>query len=504
MRLGSSISLWASRWPILLIALWACERFVPEVARADGNDGFQLVERAVWVRAIGAEWYLGVDGVNVTLVLLAASLAVVAALIGAPARRTDAYCATVALLVCGSLTALVALDLVLLFAAWQLVLMAAVMLVGGWGVPRGEHAAAKIGVYGAIGSAAMLVLFVALSRASGQTFLVDGTAAAHTLSLPELARTSFASKEPLAGVPFIEVAWGLLFVAVAVATPIVPLHAWLPDAIEQAPAGVGILVAGVVLALGPYLLVRVGLGAMPEGARWASGAIAAVGALGVAYGALCAMAQPNLRRFVAYASIASAGAALFGLGSLTPQGVGGALAGGFAHGLAVALLLGTSAALERRLGTCELARIGGLTRQAPALGAALGVGLAVSLGVPGVVGFWGDFLSLLGGLVQHPLLALLLAAAFVTLAAAHLRVARLVLLGGVDVTWQRSPLLEPFGGRVPDATPRELCALTPLAAVALLLGVYPAPLLSSLAAAVRDVSFVADPPGPPPQNGDAR
>ncbi|MDP9033589.1 MAG: hypothetical protein M3O50_02190, partial [Myxococcota bacterium] len=336
----------------LLLALWACCRFAPDVARSDGNDGFQLIERAVWVRAIGAEWYLGVDGVNIALVLLAALLAVVAAVIGSPERRSDAYCATLGLLVSGCLGALVALDLLLLFAAWQLVLMAMAMLVGGWSGHRGEHAAAKAGVYGAIGSAAMLVLFIALSRASGQTFLVDGTAVAHTLSIPELARTSFASKEPLVGIPFVEVAWGLLFVVVAVASPIVPLHGWFADVLEEAPAGVAVLIAGVVVALGPYLFVRVGLGAMPEGARWAGSAIAAVGVLSVAYGSLCAMAQPNLRRFVAFASIASAGAGLFGLGSLTPQGIGGALSGAFAHGLGAALLVGTSAAVERRLRTC--------------------------------------------------------------------------------------------------------------------------------------------------------
>jgi NADH-quinone oxidoreductase subunit M len=485
----------------LLLALWAYCRFVPDVGRGDGNDGYQLVERGVWVRSLGSEWYLGMDGMSVALVPLAAGLALVAILVHDVDRRSDAHSSALALLAAGAMGALLALDLTLVLAAWQLVLVALVMLVGGWGSARAEYAAAKLGSYGAIGSMAMLAAFVALSRASGRTFLVDGTAVAHTLSIPELARTSFASKAPILGLPFVEVVWVLLLVAVAVATPIVPLHGWLADALEEAPAGAAVVIAGVVVALGPYLLVRVGLGAIPEGARWAGSSISALGVLGVVYGALCAMAQSHLRRFVAYATVANAGACLFGVGALTPQGIAAAVAGLFAHGLAAAMLLGFASAVERRVHTSELARLGGLATETPALGAIAAVGLAVSLGVPGLAGFWGMLLSLLGGFVRHPVLAILMTAAFIALAAAHMRVARLCLLGPVNPAWRHSGLLEPFGGRFPDATRRELVALVPLAALSLLLGLWPAPLLSPIAAVVRDVSAAVDPAGPDPTVG---
>jgi NADH-quinone oxidoreductase subunit M len=485
----------------LLLALWAYFRFVPDVGRADGNDGYQLIERCVWVRSIGAEWYLGTDGISVALVVLAAVLALVAVIVHDVNGRSDAYSSALALLVAGVMGALVALDLALLLAAWEIVLLALVMIVGGWGGARGEHSAAKLATYGAIGSTAMFALFVALSRVSGRTFLVDGTAVAHTLSIPELARTSFAAKEPILGVPFVEMAWILLIIAVAVATPIVPLHGWLTDVLEEAPAGAAILVGGVVVALGPYLLMRVGLGSMPEGARWAGSSMSALGVLGVVYGAFCAMAQRDVRGFVAYASVANAGVCLFGIGSLTPQGIAAAVAGMFAHGLGVAMLLGFASALERRVHTSELSRLGGLAVETPALGAIAGIGLAVSLGVPGLAGFWGALLSLLGGFVRHPVLALLMAAAFIASADAHMRVARRCLLGRVHAAWRRSRLLEPFGGRFPDASRRELVALVPLAVLALLLGVWPAPLLTPLAAAVRDVSAAVDPGGPDPTVG---
>jgi NADH-quinone oxidoreductase subunit M len=481
----------------LLLAVWVWARFVPDVGRADGNDGFQLVERAVWVRAIGAEWYLGVDGVSIMLVVLAALLGLVSLVAGRPdGLRADAYHAAHALLVSSVVAALVGLDLVLLFTAWQLVLVALAMLLGGWGGPRREHAAAKVATYGALGSAAMLVAFVALSRASGRAFLVDGTAVLHTLSIPELARTSFASKGTLLGVPFVEATWVLLFAAVAVATPMVPLHGWLPEALEEASPGVSILLAGVVTSLGPYLLVRVGLGAMPEGARWAGASLAALGALSVAYGGLCAMAQRDLRRFVAYASIAGSGACLFGVGSFTPQGLAGAVTGLFAHGLSAAMLLGVAGAMARRVQTCDLAKLRGLAGETPALAVVTVVGLAVSLGVPPLVGFWGPLLALLGGFARHPVLALVMALALVALASAHLRVGRMMLLGGVDAAWRRSSLLQPFGGRLPDLTPPELAALVPLAVLALLLGVWPVPMLSSIAAGVRDASVTVDPSPP--------
>jgi NADH-quinone oxidoreductase subunit M len=482
----------------LALALWTYARFVPDVGHADGNEGYQFVERAVWVRSIGAEWYLGIDGLNVTLVPLAAALTVVAVLLYEPDRRGAAHDAALGLLATGVMGVLLSLDLTLVLAGWQLVVVALVMLLGGWGGSRGPYAASKLAAYGAVGSTAMLASFVALSRASGRAFLVDGTAVAHTLSIPELARISFASKGPLFGIPLVDLVWVLLLVAVAVATPIVPLHGWLPDVLAEAPAGASVVVAGVVVALGPYVLMRVGLGAVPEGAPWAAGSISAFGVLGVVYGALCATAQSDLRRFIAYATVSSAGACLFGVGALTPLGIGAASTGMFAHGLASAMLLGLACAIDRRVKTVELSRLGGLATEAPFLAAIGGVGLGVSLGVPGLVGFWGAFLALLGGFVRHPVLAVMLAGAFVASASAHMRVARMCWLGHPPTSWRGSHLLAPFGGRFPDATRSELIALAPLVVLSLLLGVWPGPLLSPIATVARDMSVAIDPSGTGP------
>ena len=482
----------------LLLALWAYQRFSSDVGRADGNDGFQLVERAVWMRSIGVEWYVGVDGVSVALVLLAAILGLVgtAVVTRGPAHRRDEYFAAMALLMAGLVGAFVALDMVVLFAALQVVLIAQVMLLGVWGGTRSESAAAKLAMYGALGATAMLIAFIALSQASGHALLVDGTPVTHTMAIPELARTSFAAKDPILGLPFVDAVWLLLLVAAAVAAPIVPLHGWFPDALEEGPAGATIVVAGAVVALGPYLLVRVGLGAMPEGARWAGPSLSLLGVLVVVYGSLCAMAQRDLRGFVAYSSIANTGACLFGIGAFTPEGVAGGVVGLVAHGLAAAILLGVASAFEQRVRTCEMGQLGGLCRDAPGLGVLLALGLALSLGVPGFAGFWGLLLVLLGGswppsrVLEFALLAF---AWLIASAAAHLRVARLVLFGPVHPDWRNSPYLQPSGGRLPDGAPNEIAALAPLAFLGLLLGLWPVPLMAQIADGVRDASAAVVP-----------
>jgi NADH-quinone oxidoreductase subunit M len=172
------------------------------------------------------------------------------------------------------------------------------------------------------------------------------------------------------------------------------------------------------------------------------------------------------------------------------------VAGLFAHGLAAALLLGFASALQQRVHTSRTDRFGGLATETPALATIASVGLAVSVGVPGTVGSWGVLLSLLGGFVWHPALAVLLAAVLVVSVAAHGRVARLLLLGKVDPAWRTSLDLEPFGGRFPDATPSEIAAFVPVAVLALLLGVWPAPLLASIGAGARDTGEAVNPSGP--------
>lgn len=477
----------------LALALWACHSFSPAVSRTDGNDGFQLVERAVWVRSVAMEWYLGVDGASVVLVVVVSVLGLVATLVACSERRGAAHHAAIALLASALSAAFLALDLGVLFVAWALVVASLVALVGSGGGPRAKQAAAKVGLHGALGALALLGAFVALSGASEPAYLVDGGAVPHTMAIPELARTSFAAKAPIAGAPFIETVWVLLLVAASSSSAAAPLHGWLVDATEQGPASAGILAAGATVALGPYLLVRVGLGAVPEGARWLAPTIATIGVASATFGALCAFTQRDLRRFVGYATVSATGVCLYGVGSLAPQGIAGAEVAAFAHGLAAGMLVWAATAFEQRARTCDAGRLGGSASDAPGLYALVVVGLAVSAALPGLVGGWGLLLALVGGFAVHPALGALLAVAAVVSVAAHARVARMLAFGPRDPAVRGVGLLASLGGKVPDATPPEVIGLVPLAALSLLLGLWPAPLLTTLASSARDASDAVPP-----------
>jgi NADH-quinone oxidoreductase subunit M len=483
------------------MALWAFGRFAADVGRASGNDGFQLVERFVWARAAGAEWYVGVDGASIALVLLAALVAFAVGCISRPETRDAEPTLGSALLVTGVVGVLVALDLVLFFAAWCLVWLALAILVGAWGGPRSASASAKLSVYALTGTACLLLAFVALSRASSPAFLVDGARVAHTLSIPELSRTSFAADGTVFGLPFVHAAWGLLLVAVAMATPLVPLHGWLPDVLEESPPGAGILVAGAVLPLGPYLLTRIGLGAVPEGARWAGASVATLAVIAALWASLCALVQTDLRRFAAYAAVSGGAMSLYGVASLTPEGVAGGGLLLFAHGLSSALLMGVAAAVARRVGRTGMGALSGLGREAPLLAGLGALGLGASAAVPGLAAGWGVLLVMLGGFVRYPILAFLLATALVVSAAAHLRFARAMILSPPERGSLETAALDPFGGRFPDATFGELAALLPLALLTVWLGLWPSPILSSIAVAAHDIAAAVDPTAPDVNGG---
>jgi NADH-quinone oxidoreductase subunit M len=259
----------------------------------------------------GLEWYAGVDRTSLLLVVLLATLAFLAET-GTEGRSPRCH-AALALLTSGVMAALVALDLGVFFVARQAVPIALALLVGPAKAPAGPRTALRLCSWGAIGAAAMLVAFIALSRASGRSFLVDGRSVAHTMSIPELARTSFAAHGRMFGLPFVDAIWGLLLVAAA--TPAMLPGEWLPDVLEQAPAAAAAFLGGVVVVLGPYLLTRVGLGGVPQGARWAGPAIATLGGFGMVRAAVRALEQRETRRMIAYATIALAGGCLCAVGA---------------------------------------------------------------------------------------------------------------------------------------------------------------------------------------------
>jgi NADH-quinone oxidoreductase subunit M len=480
------------------LALWLYAGFRGDVTRLDGNDGYQFIEHAVWVRSFAAEYFLGVDGLSMPMVLLTALLGFIGCLASEGiAGRTRAYYALYLLLLTGMMGVFVALDLLLLYVFWEVMLLPVYFLVGIWGGPRKESAATKLFLHAVAGSVLLLLAFVALYVNADRTFLVDGSAVTHTFSIPELTRVSFAGKHlTILGVPWSSAIWGLLLIGFAMRVPMFPFHTWLPSTQVEAPTPVGVLIAAILLKMGAYGILRVNFAILPDATRWGAGAVVAFGVVNIVYGAFCAMAQDDLKRLIAYASVSQMGFCLVGMGSLTPEGIAACLVQMVSHGIIVAMLLLLVGALEDRARTRSLRAFGGLAAEMPLCAALFGLALMASLGLPGLSGFWGEALALFGSFPGYRALTTIAASGLILSAAYNLGAFRRLFLGAFPESWRTSAALEPFGGRFPDLTGRELASLVPLALLVVVLGFWPVPLFTLIAGGLRDVTSLVDPAGP--------
>jgi NADH-quinone oxidoreductase subunit M len=483
-RLARGLALAGAAAPLAL-AVYAAIRFDPTFGFADGNFGLQLEEHAVWIRAFNVEYFLAVDGISLCLIVLAAlvSLIAVAASLTMPReRRTRRYLALLLLLEVGATGAFSALDSVLFFAFSEATLLPAYLLVAGWGTSaRGGRAAAKLAAFAGASAALLLLAIVWLYSHSAATYLVDGTPAQHTFDMMKLAQgRDFAGQTTVFGLPFARAVWVVLFVALAIKVPIFPLHAWLADAQVEAPAPASALLAGVLTSLGLYGMLRFNWTALPAATQWASQAVAGLAVATIVWGALRALGESNLKRLCAYTSMSQMGFALLGMAALAPSGVSGALMQMFSHGLITTLLFLLVGALGDRTQTYEIGELGGLAGVMPRQAALFGLALMGSLGLPGLSGFSGQALVLLGTFAAHPLATGMAIASLVLIAGYHLWTIQRVQLGELPERWRAALAGRDLGGR-------ELVLLLPLVVLIVVLGFYPALLLDAVKVSVYDL-----------------
>ncbi|MBX3186238.1 MAG: hypothetical protein KF819_04450 [Labilithrix sp.] len=480
------------------LAAYVYRGFAADVSRLDGNDGLQFVEHAVWIRSISAELFFGVDGTGAAALLVTSAVALVGILPDRTVPRgATGYHGAYLTLAAAVPGALCAMDALLFVLFTTVAVIASALLVGGWGGEERRAAALKLAVLGAIAIVFLLVAVVAVSREADPTFLVDGAKTTRTFSLPELSRVAFGAKgATLFGGAIVKVAFVLVLVASLILLGAFPLHGWLAPVFVEAPTAAGALVSASLPTLGVCALLRIGCAVLPEGMRWASGVVVALGAVTAAYGALGALGQSDLRRLAAFATVGQVGFVLLGAGSLTPQGISGAMVLAATRALACALFLILAGAAEARAQTGDVDRLSGVATQMPGWATALGAAALGQAGVMGLGGAWGPMLALLGALPNYPPLAFVAAMALIVAAAAHFLALARIVFGKLAESWQKSPLLEPFGGRFPDLSAREWASVAPLATLVVLLGLWPASLFASTTGTVRDLTNAVSPPGP--------
>ncbi|MFD4398929.1 NuoM family protein [Kitasatospora sp. NPDC058397] len=462
------------------------------VALAAGFDHdeparMQATTDVSWIPALNVRLHLGVDGISLPLIVLTALLTFLCALYsekrlpggdGVPSAK--AFVGLFLLLEVGMLATFAVLDLLLFFLAFEIVLIPMYFLIARWGSGAKAPAANRFILYTLLGSAVMLLGFLLIGSKAG-TFDMQALAAAHGNGLSHTTQVIAALA---------------IMVGLAVKAPAWPLHSWLPDAHTAAPTVGSVLLAGVLLKMGTYGLVRVLLPVVPDGTATLAPYLGAFAAVGIVYGSLAclALARPgakgDLKRLIAYSSVGHMGFVLLGIASLTPVGVNGALFANIAHGLITGLLFFLVGALKDRYGTADLDTLSGATGaalygRAPRIGALLAFAAVASLGLPGLAGFWGELLAMFGafdpadGLSRPAFVTYMVLAGLGTLltAAYLLIVVKRVCMGDPQ---QPAPV-----DQVADLRPYEAVSWTPLAALTLLAGLWPALLLGLSDPAVK-------------------
>ena len=425
-----------------------------------GLQGWQFVEKRPWLPALGAQYYLGVDGISALLVLLTTLMTAVAVLgaFGAVEKRTREFYALLLALESGMIGTFLSLDLLLFYVFWEAMLIPMYLLIGAWGGPRRIYAAVKFFLYTMAGSVLMLVAILTL-------YFMQKAAT----GVPTFALDAFYAM-PLA--PATQVWLFLAFaLAFAIKVPMFPFHTWLPDAHVEAPTAGSVILAAVLLKMGTYGFLRYAIPLFPSASAQFAPWIAALALIGIVYGALVSMVQPDLKKLVAYSSVSHLGFCMLGLYAMNPLGFAGSMMQMLNHGVSTgALFLLVGVVYERRH-TRMIADFGGLWKPLPVYGAVFMVVMLSSIGLPGTNGFVGEFLVLLGTFQANKVWAAVATTGVILSACYMLWMFQRVVFGPVTHEENRG---------LKDLSLRERLVFAPLIVMIVWMGVMPQPFLDRM------------------------
>jgi NADH-quinone oxidoreductase subunit M len=439
-------------------------------------DQMQFVAQAEWISVIKSSYYIGLDGISLPLYFLSMVITLLVMIyswnhVPSPGNA-KAFFALMLILQTGMAGTFIARDLVLFFVFFELVLLPMYFMIGVWGGENRQYASLKFFLYTMFGSALMLVAFLALFFQTG----------AESFSIPYLIEEGI-------NIPKNTQIWIFagMFIGFAVKVPMFPFHTWLPDAHTQAPTQGSVILAAILLKLGTYGFVRIAIPILPEAAKEWAPWIGLLAVIGIIYGALGCLAQTDMKRLIAFSSVAHMGYVMLGISTLTEFGMNAAMFGMVAHGLITGMLFFIAGSIKERYHTLEIKRLSGLLVQMPKMGWILGFSVMASLGLPGLAGFWGEFPAILSAYQPADGLPVGVFRAYMVVAAIGTVFAAAYLLWLYQRTAFGEPTAEFSGGHghghghddddahsdIHDVNKFEWVAWTPLLIAILVFGVYP-------------------------------
>jgi len=435
----------------------------------------QLDVNLEWISQIDANYHIGVDGMSLPLLVLSVLVSFLCIVYLffhiPPPGKVKALTALILLLETGMNGSFIALDLILFFIFWEIVLVPMYFMIGIWGGPRREYAAVKFFLYTLFGSIFMLLGFLALWFQTGTFDMIE---------LRELGAAGRIGSELFGTLVFAGLALGF-----AIKVPMWPFHTWLPDAHTEAPTVGSVLLAAILLKMGTYGFIRIALPILPDAAVDFAPIIGILAVIAIIYGALCCFAQTDLKRLIAFSSVGHMGFVMLGISTLTDAGINGAIFGMVAHGLITGMLFFLAGSIHERYHTREISELGGMLQQIPRFGTLFTYAAIASLGLPGLAGFWGEMLALFGSYQPHPALSEELFRALMVGGG----IGTVLTAGYLLWTIQRVNLgipKEKFAGRtLGDVHPLEWMAWAPLLVLILAAGVFPKLLLDLTDGAVQ-------------------
>ncbi len=453
--------------PQLVIAGWLYINF------NTATTAMQFVERTPWIRAYHIFYFLGIDGISISMVLLTALICFISVFASFSIDRAEkGYYALLLLLDTGMMGVFVSLDFFLFYIFWEVMLLPMYFLIGIWGGPRREYAAIKFFLYTLFGSVLILLAMLGL-------YYYGAT--------PTFDMTVLATQARHYSLNFQRIVWIALFIGFAIKIPAFPFHTWLPDAHVEAPTAISVILAGVLLKMGTYGILRVNYPILPTASHelaWIF--LGVIGTVNIVYGAMCAMAQTDYKKLIAYSSISHMGYVMLGMASFTAAGINGAVLQMFNHGTITAMLFILVGVIYDRAHHREIDGFGGLSVQMPIYAGITGFAFFAAMGLPGLSAFISEVLVLIGAWQPHPIMTILGAGTAILTAGYLLWCFQRIYLG---------PFNEKYKG-YRDLSLREAFTLVPLGVIVLILGIYPHAVLSLLNASLVHLNQIVLSGGP--------